>query len=204
MTSNTTTDTPMFPLGSVLVPGGAIPLHIFEDRYQRLMRRCVDNEEQFGVVMIERGSEVGGGEVRSGVGCLARIVEHEELPDGRWAAIAVGTERIVVEQWLDDDPYPRATVTPWPDLDEVPAEDLVLKVTQLLHKVHSLARDAGHRVPPNRLDLTLLGTALSHQACQLSPIGPLDRYNLLREPGPVARLESLCEALDGVAEMFSA
>jgi Lon protease-like protein len=188
----------------VLSPGGVIPLYVFESRYRALMRRCIDNNEPFGVVMIERGSEVGGGEVRSKIGCLANVVEHEEMPDGRWAVIAVGAERIVVEQWLADDPYPRATVTRWPDVDEQPNDALILKTTRMLDRVHTLARSAGYEVPDNKLDLTLKPSALSHQACLLSPVGPHDRQQLLACAGPVERLEKLCDALDGIAEVLEA
>lgn len=54
---------PMFPLGTVLLPGAILPLHVFEPRYQQLVRDCLDApEHEFGVVLIDRGSEVGGGD----------------------------------------------------------------------------------------------------------------------------------------------
>ena len=61
-------------------------------------------------MLIERGQEVGGGDVRFGMGTVARIVQTAELPDGRWLLDAVGTERIHVTEWLPDDPYPLAMV----------------------------------------------------------------------------------------------
>ena len=64
----------MFPLGSVLLPGVVMPLHIFEPRYRALARRCLEGDRRFGVVLIERGSEVGGGDVRCGVGTRAEVV----------------------------------------------------------------------------------------------------------------------------------
>ena len=61
---------PMFPLGSVLLPGVVLPLHVFEPRYQQLVRDCLETDEhEFGVVLIDRGSEVGGGDSRTDVGC---------------------------------------------------------------------------------------------------------------------------------------
>ena len=105
----------MFPLGSVLFPSVVLPLHVFEDRYRTLMRDCLAGDREFGVVLIERGSEVGGGDVRTAVGTVARIVESEEYPDGRYAVVAVGVRRIVVDEWLPDAPYPRAEVHDWPD-----------------------------------------------------------------------------------------
>ncbi|MET1002223.1 MAG: LON peptidase substrate-binding domain-containing protein, partial [Acidimicrobiia bacterium] len=51
----------MFPLGSVLFPHALLPLHVFEPRYRVMMRHCLEGDKEFGVVLIERGSEVGGG-----------------------------------------------------------------------------------------------------------------------------------------------
>ena len=105
----------MFPLGTVLLPSLLLPLHVFEPRYRTLVDDCVAGDGEFGVVLIERGSEVGGGDVRTDVGTVARILEVERFDDGRFAVAAVGTRRIRVERWLDDDPYPRAEVHDWPD-----------------------------------------------------------------------------------------
>ena len=68
-------------------------------------------------MLIERGSEVGGDDVRTSVGTVARIVEAAELEDGRWVLGTVGTRRIRVREWLPDDPYPRADVEDWGDLE---------------------------------------------------------------------------------------
>ena len=65
----------MFPLGSVLFPHAVLPLHVFEPRYLALVERCLAGDQEFGVVLIERGSEVGGGDVRFSVGTVTRIVQ---------------------------------------------------------------------------------------------------------------------------------
>src|SRR5918995_868865 len=112
---------PMFPLGTVLVPGMVLPLHVFEPRYRRMVDDCRAGDGTFGVVLIERGSEVGGGDVRTDVGTLARILRADELPDGRWILGALGIHRIRVEQWLPDEPYPRAEIVEWADEPGKPA-----------------------------------------------------------------------------------
>src|SRR5436189_1506182 len=84
---------PMFPLGTVLVPSAGLPLHVFEPRYRALVHDCLAGDGEFGVVLIARGSEVGGQDVRTDVGTVARIVQAQELPDGRWAIAAVGVRR---------------------------------------------------------------------------------------------------------------
>src|SRR5881396_3659875 len=110
----------MFPLGMVLLPGGLLPLRVFEPRYLLMMQECFGGDGEFGVVLIERGREVGGGDVRFGVGCVARIVEARELPGPQWSILTVGDRRIRVERWLDDDPFPRAEVEDWPDAEPGP------------------------------------------------------------------------------------
>src|SRR3954464_862389 len=75
---------PMFPLGTVLFPHAPLPLHLFEERYRLLAETCLRGDGRFGVVLIERGFEVGGGDQRFGVGTVARIVEAARTPDGRY------------------------------------------------------------------------------------------------------------------------
>ena len=100
---------PMFPLGGVLLPGEALPLHVFEPRYRRLVHDVLAAPTpDFGVVLIERGSEVGGGDVRFGAGCLARVVRSQELPDGRWALVSLAPIG----------PLDRLTLLRTPDLPE--------------------------------------------------------------------------------------
>src|SRR5205085_12341103 len=103
-----TATTPMFPLGTVLFPYAVLPLHVFEPRYRLMMRHVLDGDQEFGVVLIERGSEVGGGDVRFDTGTIARVAQANELPDGRFVCTAVGVRRVRVRAWLPDDPYPLA------------------------------------------------------------------------------------------------
>ena len=100
----------MFPLSAVLFPHASMPLHVFEPRYRELMRDCLAGDARFGIVLIERGSEVGGGDERSALGTRGVITEAAELPDGRWVLEIEGEALIEVEEWLPDDPYPVALV----------------------------------------------------------------------------------------------
>ncbi len=105
----------MFPLGSALIPGGALELRIFEPRYHAMLTECLVGDGTFGIVLIERGYEVGGGEQRTDVGTIARIERAEDLGNGQTGLLARGTRRIRVNEWLPDDPFPRAEVADWPD-----------------------------------------------------------------------------------------
>ena len=100
----------MFPLGSVLLPGMPLPLHVFEARYVALLSAVLgDADREFGVVLIERGSEVGGGDARFRVGTVAKIVTVE-IGEGSIVLVARGTDRFEVVDWLEEDPFPRARV----------------------------------------------------------------------------------------------
>jgi len=192
-------DLAMFPLGTVLVPGVELPLHVFEPRYRELVRDCLAGTPEFGVVLIERGSEVGGGDVRFDSGCVARIVSANELPDGRWILGTAGVRRIRIVEWLPDDPYPRAKVEDWPDETGGDESDLTQRlraVESLLRRVLALASEVGLAVPPATVTLAAEPDLASYQLSALAPIGPLDRLRLLEATGVVARLDTLVTLLE--------
>jgi uncharacterized protein len=199
---------PMFPLGSVLLPGGLLPLHVFEPRYRQLVIDCLADDfgdPEFGVTMIERGWEVGGGDQRADVGVVARMVQVEALPDGRYRVIAVGTRRIRVNAWLPDDPYPLADVDEWPDNDPDAAglTASVVAMTGRLAEVLELAARLGES--PVNTDLSAVSDdplVASYHLAALSPLGPADRYRLLCAPTPADRLALLAESLDDVEAML--
>jgi Lon protease-like protein len=194
----------MFPLGMVLFPGQFLPLHVFEPRYRALVHDCLAGDQEFGVVLIERGSEVGGQDVRTGIGTRARILEAQELPDGRWALATVGIERIDVERWLPDDPYPRAVATPWPDR---PAEgDLTepyADAAALLRRALALRAELGEASVPSTVPLPDDPAAGSVHVAALAPVGPLDQQRLLAAPGPDVRLELVVELLRDEVEVLT-
>jgi Lon protease-like protein len=106
---------PLFPLKTVLFPGQVLPLHIFEPRYQTMIRRCLADDSPFGVVLIREGQEVGSDPADPyPVGTLTRIVESTHLPDGTMNIITVGTERFRIRQLLHDQPYLRGQVETYP------------------------------------------------------------------------------------------
>jgi Lon protease-like protein len=132
---------PLFPLHTVLAPGIALPLHVFEERYRVMVRRCLDSNSPFGVVLIRQGSEVAprggtGQELAiAGVGTFAEIREASRHADGRWDVLAVGTARFLVrEVHTELAPYLVADVDPYPDgpgeVDDNEAEALVDRVTR--------------------------------------------------------------------------
>jgi len=199
----------MFPLGSVLLPGGVLPLHVFEPRYRQLVVDCLaaPDEPEFGVTMIERGWEVGGGDQRADVGVVARIARVDALEGGQYSVVAIGTRRIRVNAWLPDDPYPLADVDDWPDRNPDAAElpDRVRAGLDRVRQLLELAAQVGELVGDvDDVDLTVSEDALlaSYHLAALAPIGPADRYRLLCAPSPSERLDALGEALDDVEAML--
>jgi len=181
----------MFPLGTVLLPGGLLPLHVFEARYLRMMADILDAGREFGVVLIERGSEVGGGDVRTEVGTVARIAEARPLPDGRWAIVAVGVERFRVVEWLVDDPYPCARVESWPDRPARADDVRWSSVEDLLRRTLGFRAELGEQTAPATVELSPDEVLRSYQAVALAGLSPFDRNRLLAAPGPNERLEAL-------------
>ncbi|MGW0162048.1 LON peptidase substrate-binding domain-containing protein [Mycobacterium sp. NPDC003323] len=198
----------MFPLEVAMLPGEELPLRIFEPRYSAMVSDCLAGEPEFGVVLIEAGREVGGGDVRSDVGALARIVEHADLGGGKYRLRCILGERIRVARWLDDAPYPRAEIVPWPDEDgpSVTGADItaVEDAVMALFERIATARDA--ELPPREVLLggpepgQHPGDRLYALAARI-PIGQADRYAVLAAPHAAARLAALREAVETVAAM---
>lgn len=195
---------PMFPLGTVLFPYAALPLHVFEPRYRALVEQCLAGEPEFGVVLIERGSEVGGGDTRFGVGTVARIVEANQFPDGRYALVSVGSSRLRVREWLADDPYPRAMVEVVIDERDAGAGAAHARdaVERQLRRVLALATELGAAVAPGDVRLDDDPARAAFEACALAPIGSLDAQRLLELDDPSERLLRLEALLVDTAELL--
>ncbi len=89
---------PLFPLHTVLCPGVALPLHVFEPRYRAMVGRCIETESSFGIVLIRDGREVGGGPTSiATVGTIAEIREVGTFSDGRYELLVVGARRFRIE-----------------------------------------------------------------------------------------------------------
>lgn len=200
--------TPMFPLQSALLPGEILPLRIFEPRYSRLVADCLDaTEPSFGVVLITRGLEVGGGDVRSDVGARARITQFADHGEGQYQLLATITERLRVDRWLPDDPYPRAEVQPWPDEPGPPVTperigDVVDAITALYQRV---AEASGGQL---RSDALAVDAEIADDPCRhiyalasRVPMGQADRYAVLAAPTLAGRVDTLLDAIETVTAM---
>lgn len=172
--------TAMFPLGSPLLPGALLPLHIFEQRYQIMLNEVLEGDRSFGVALITRGHEVGGGDQRTTIATRARILEHQRFDDGRAAVIVQGEQRIEVVEWLADDPYPQARVStiveaPLPSAAAQSVDDVRQLLEQIVDHAIALQRlDAAPEFPvPDDPDTALW------QLLAMAPVGAHDRQRVL-------------------------
>jgi len=192
-------DVPMFPLGNVLFPRGVLPLHIFEIRYQQLLNHSLEADRRFGVVLITRGSEVGGGDERSSVGTFAHIEDYQRFDDGRAAVVCSGQGRFEVVEWLDDDPYPRARIEELPP-EPAGEQDQALfdAAKQQFDDVIALGHRLGRLASAPRADWE---TDLDHATWQMAgraPCTPHDQQRILSAPSRADRLRIITELLVAV------
>lgn len=191
----------MFPLGAVVFPHSGVPLRVFEPRYQVLLDAVLGEGVSFGTVLIERGFEVGGGDVRCDVGTRLQVLAHQDLDGGHRAIVVGGVERIRVLEWLDDDPHPWAMVEPAPD-ESQDIEDLRPLVCSRLERLLAMASELG--ADTAGVDLAVEGdaTTVSYQLASVIPVTPIDAQSLLEASGPRQRLERAVEMLDDQIELI--
>lgn len=191
----------MFPLSTVFYPFGILPLHVFEERYRLLMADCIARDGEFGVVLIARGSEVGGGDQRVDVGTVARIAQVGEIEDGRMLVVAHGAARLRVTSWLTDDPYPRAEVEEFPLGSGTADAEAIGAAVLAVRRLRSLLSELGE-VPalPHDLDLSDQGDATGWRLCDLAPLNLIDRQRLLASVCLSDQMDLLTGLCDAMAE----
>ena len=172
---------PMFPLTTVLLPAMPLPLRIFEERYLKLLGDLLGQETpEFGVVLIARGPEVGGGEKRMDIGTKASVT-NIGTTEQFYGLESIGSKRFRVNAWLPDDPYPLADIDLIPDLIWVdslmPARvHLETKVRQLL----AFASEFGDLQYGPDVEFSDDPMEACWQLAGVLPVGQLDQIDLLR------------------------
>lgn len=127
-------DLPLFPLNTVLFPRMPLPLHIFEPRYQEMMTRCIRERIGFGVLLISEGEEIGELAETVTVGTIARIVNVDELDDGRMNMLTMGVVRFRLLKTHTHHPYLSGDIESWED--EMGDLKLLAKLTKDAHKAY--------------------------------------------------------------------
>jgi uncharacterized protein len=190
-------DLAIFPLNSVLFPYMPLRLRVFEERYLIMLAELLRSEDaRFGVVLIERGREVGGGEKRFSVGTIAEITRLG-AQEGFVGLVAQGGQRFEVTQWLDDAPHPRAEVREMAELEwDNGLWQMREETEQLVRRTLAVASEFADNVWPSDIELAANPVAAAWQLAAISPLNALDQLALLGST-------SFADLLAGVSELTS-
>lgn len=187
-TGATSAEIPLFPLNTVLFPGGPLPLRIFEPRYVDMVKYCMRETSPFGVVLIRAGAEAGKVTSAAEVGTSARIVDFSQLPDGLLGISCVGEHKFRVQsRRVKDDGLHMGTVA-W--MPEEPAVDLpgeYAHLGQLLRKVLPQLGDIYQAIPKHFDDAGWVSARLA----EILPIDLADKQLCLEADDPIERLARL-------------
>jgi Lon protease-like protein len=183
---------PLFPLHTVLFPGGVLPLRIFEPRYLNMVGDCLRNDHGFGICLIRAGQEIGAAADCHEVGTLARIQDWDKTPEGLLAITARGERRFrVLEREVRPDLLSVARVEL---LDDPPPPPLPVEFAPLARLLEHLLDDLDppYRTLPRALDdADWVGARLT----ELLPLDPQEKQFLLEQADPRARLETVAARL---------
>lgn len=196
---------PMFPLGLVHFPHVFLPLQVFEPRYRQLTLDCLEGDREFGVVLIERGSEVGGGDSRFDVGTLTHIVEAGFNELGMIRLDTVGERRVRVTRWLADDPYPRADVEDLePPVIGAAELDAFGAAERKVRRALALRSELGELTMPFNISLDDDPARALFQLAAVAPLGPADQQRLLGTSGALDLLRLLSDLMDDELAVLAA
>lgn len=184
---------PIFPLGVVLYPGTALPLHLFEPRYRQLLRDIRAGDSRFGILTAISG--VAERELPQGrMGCVAEVTEVEMMPDGRANIVVVGRERFALDVFVESDaPYHVATVSAVPDQPTVSAVALAVASDDVVQHFRQVVK-AVHAINGRNAPVPSLPDDPAQLAWTIAAMIDLDlesRYKLLAERDPAARLTAI-------------
>jgi len=185
---------PLFPLHTVLYPGGPLPLRIFEQRYLDMVSRCVKSERPFGVLLIRSGNETGPADTYN-VGTLARITDWYQGSDGLLGITATGETRFrLLSSTRQDDGLAIGEVELLPQETACALPEDYQPLAKILSGVLD---DLGRLYEPLEKhydDAEWVGYRFS----EILPITPEQKQSCLEIDNPIARLEMLNEVLDSV------
>lgn len=200
-TTENSAELPLFPLRTVLFPGGRMGLRIFERRYLDLVRDTMRSQSSFGIVwMPEGGKEVlSPGDKQATLalmGTEARVADWDQLPDGLLGIVVEGGRRFQIgrAQLADTGLYIG-------DVEWLP-EQADLPLPPRSEELHDLLLQLGEHPHVQRLGMTLdidEAGALAYRLAQLLPLPEEQAYQLLSINDPLQRLDTLHELLDGLA-----
>jgi hypothetical protein len=185
-------DLPVFPLNTVLFPGGRLPLRIFEQRYMEMAKACLRDNTPFGVCLIREGAEVLSGDtaapaVPASIGCLARIADWDMPQLGVLHVVARGERRFrILERRTQADGLARADVELLPEETDAAVPESCARCARLLE--HLLEQQPALFESPSRLDSS---TWVSARLAEVLPLPLQEKQKLLELADGAERLEHL-------------
>lgn len=188
---------PIFPLPLVLFPGVTIPLHIFEPRYRRMLADCLERDRRFGIVFLADGATEESLGLGGDVGCVAHILSHETMPDGRSNITVAGRDRFTLRAFVTSPlPYHVGMVVPHEDTPEPgpDLEPLATRVRERFERIAQAARtisDAEDAIPELPEDPALL----AFRVASFIDLHAAERQRLLASRSPGERLRTVDSVL---------
>ena len=179
---------PLFPLNTVLFPGGPLPLRIFEPRYVDMVRSCMREGAPFGVVLIREGQEAGAVSSAADVGTSARVVDFDQMPDGLLGIVCTGEQKFRVDdRRVQGDGLNIGTVTWLPPEPPTPLPPEFAHLGLLMRRALPKLGEIYAALPAQFDDAGWVGARLA----EILPISLGDRQECLELDDPLARLERL-------------
>ena len=186
-------ETPLFPLNTVLFPGGVLPLRIFEPRYVDMVRNCMREGCEFGILLIREGAEAGPARAYE-VGTLARIVDFDQLPDKLLGITTRGTERFrALTSRIQDDGLMVAHIEYLPADPVLPLPEEFVRYGKLLEQALPQMGAYFAHLEPRYGDAAWVSGRLA----ELVPIPLADKQRLLEIDDPIERLHVLQPLMRG-------
>lgn len=184
-------EVPLFPLNTVLFPGGPLPLRVFEPRYLDMISRCLKRDTPFGVLLIKEGREAGPATTHE-VGTLAKVVDWYQGSDGLLGVTALGSDRfhLLTADRQDDGLY-SGTVELLPALPAVPMPE---SARALPHILESVMNDLGRLYEDLERNFDN-AVWVAHRFVEILPIGLEQKQEWLESDDILACLRMVEEAL---------
>jgi len=184
---------PIFPLNTVLFPGGLLPLRVFEARYMDMTRDCLKYERPFGVCLISEGSEVGAPAAPETTGCLARIIEWDMQQLGLLHLKTLGSQRFRI---LDSEIGSHGLVSA--DVELIPMEEAIALPGRFLACARLLESVVAQQDSPIFAEPHEFGNAawVSYRLAEILPVPLAAKQELLELGDSIARLEVLQRFLE--------
>ena len=188
-----TYDIPLFPLRTVLFPGGYLPLRIFEQRYLTMIRDCAESDTGFGVCLIREGEEAVSPVKTADVGTHAQVVDWYTLEDGLLGVATLGTVRFMIQKtWQQPDGLFRGEVAIVPE----PAPCTLPETYSVLADVLGRFMDkVGEQYPDYTPDHLEDAVYVGYRLSELLPLNGIEKQHLLELSDPIERLQNLLEIL---------